>query len=427
MADQNDYLNNLLSSPLTGIIAGLLQAGGPSREPTSFGQALGQGLQGGQAFQSAGVQNALQNIELQRQKSQLGFLNGMNSQPQGAADPSDPTSDPIYQRYLKGAMAGVPGMAEAAQQQLTTIRSKERPATKDEMTKFFPQGVLPGQSVLIDGYGNPKVVGDSAIKDVTDYDPVTLQPIHHYKNMLTGKDALPSSSGPAPIVPGQPLPGQYENLASQVANYDVKPPTAGSGRGAAFASNILARAKEINPDFDAKNFDSSLKASKDFATGKQGQGVKSFNVALKHLDTLSSLSDAMQNSDVPAFNRLSNMWKSQTGQAAPASFNAAKQIVGDEIVKAIVGSGGGVADRETASATINAASSPAQLKQVIETYKKLMVGQLEGLKQQYQTTTFKKDFDKMLSPEALKVMQSTPIDAPQGKTLTYDPASGGFK
>lgn len=423
--DDPDFLKNLLgpntmNSPLMGLAMGLLQAGGPSRMPVSFGQALGQGLQTGQQFQSAGIQNAMHNIELQKAKTQLGFLNGMN-QTQGTGDPNDPTSDPTYQHYLKGAMAGIPGMAEAAQNQLATLRAKERPATKDETAKFFPQGIMPGQSVVIDGYGNPKVMGESAIKTTTD--PVTGQQVQ--MNVLTGKPIFATTAR----APGDALPGPYESIAQQVANYDVKPPNSGSGRGAVYASNILARAQEINPDFNAQNYDTSLKAAKDFTTGKQGQGVKSFNVALKHLDTLSQLSDALGNGDIPTINKLSNFVKTQTGGPAPTSFNAAKQIVGDEIVKAIVGSGGGVADRETAAATINAASSPAQLKQVIETYKKLMVGQLEGLKQQYQTTTFRKDFDKFLSPEALKVMQDTPVDQGQqaAKTLTYDPTSGTFK
>ena len=61
-----------------------------------------------------------------------------------------------------------------------------------------------------------------------------------------------------------------------------------------------------------------------------------------------------------------------------------------------MGSGGGVADREEAARTINAAQSPAQLKQVIDTYKQLMGGQLEGLRHQYEQSTGKTDFDRFL-------------------------------
>ena len=102
------------------------------------------------------------------------------------------------------------------------------------------------------------------------------------------------------------------------------------------------------------------------------------------------------------FNKLGNAYAQQTGNPIPTSFNAAKKIVADEIVKGIVGSGGGVSDREEAANTINAANSPAQLKGVIDTYKQLLGGQLSGLKQQYETTTGKKDFNKFISPNTQK-------------------------
>ena len=56
---------------------------------------------------------------------------------------------------------------------------------------------------------------------------------------------------------------------------------------------------------------------------------------------------------------------------------------------------------ETA-ASINAANSPAQLKGVIDTYKQLLGGQLSGLKQQYEVSTGKKDFNKFISENTQK-------------------------
>lgn len=155
------------------------------------------------------------------------------------------------------------------------------------------------------------------------------------------------------------------------------------------------------------------KAVKDFDTGKQGNNVRSFNTSLRHLDTLSNLSDALNNGDAKLINKIGNLWNTQTGEAAPVNFEAAKKIVADEIVKAIVGSGGGVADREEAAHTIDAANSPAQLKGVIGTYKELMAGQLKGLKQQYETSTGRKDFHKYLSEEAKPYIEEKPKDAAQ--------------
>jgi hypothetical protein len=167
----------------------------------------------------------------------------------------------------------------------------------------------------------------------------------------------------------------------------------------------MARVMEINPDYQASDFTTKQTAEKAFATGKQGNTIKSFNVALEHLNTLDRLSDALNNNDVQAINKIGNYFSTQSGRPAPTNFAAAKKIVADEIVKAIVGSGGGVTDREEAAKTVNAANSPAQLKGVIKTYQELMSGQLVGLRQQYEAIPGeKKSFDRFLSPTAKKLV-----------------------
>lgn len=150
------------------------------------------------------------------------------------------------------------------------------------------------------------------------------------------------------------------------------------------------------------DFAGNKKATLDFTTGKAGNTVRSLNVAVQHLNTLDGLSDALNNGNLTLLNKAANVWKTQTGQTGPTNFEAAKKIVADEVVKAIVGSGGGVADREEAAKTINAASSPPQLKGVIAQYKQLMAGQLEGLRQQYKASTGKDDFDEKFLMDATK-------------------------
>lgn len=139
---------------------------------------------------------------------------------------------------------------------------------------------------------------------------------------------------------------------------------------------------------------------KAFDIGQQGNSVRSFNVGLSHLDTLDELATALKNNDLKVINRIGNAWAAETGQSAPTSFDAARNIVGDEIVKAITGSAGALGDREAAAATISKINSPQQLKDVIKTYKTLMVGQLTGLKQQYTSGGGKPEaFDAKLSDQ----------------------------
>jgi len=145
---------------------------------------------------------------------------------------------------------------------------------------------------------------------------------------------------------------------------------------------------------------SKTKAIKDYSTGMQGRQVTAFNTAIDHLATMDKLSDALKNNDVKAFNYLGNIVAKQTGQPAPTNFDAAKQIVTAEIIKAVVASGGGVRERLEAENNFAAANSPAQLKGVINTYKQLLGGQLNSLGLQYENTTGRTDFDKKLTSDA---------------------------
>jgi hypothetical protein len=192
---------------------------------------------------------------------------------------------------------------------------------------------------------------------------------------------------------------QVENVAQLIASGRMAPLGAMAMR-TAYGQAVMSRVAEINPTYRAQDFGTSSKAEKDFATGKLGSSVRSFNVGLAHLDTLGQLAEAMGNKDTQAINRLGNYFATQTGAEAPVKFEAAKKVVTDEIVKAIVGAGGTGHDREEAAKTVSAANSPAQLRGVINTYKELMVGQLGGLDQQYRTTTGRDDFHKYLSPQA---------------------------
>jgi hypothetical protein len=199
-------------------------------------------------------------------------------------------------------------------------------------------------------------------------------------------------------------PTVNERTAQMIANYQM-PPISPFAMVKPAGQALMSRVSELNPAYNGAEFPTRMKAYKDFSTGTQGKAVKSFNVAIAHLDTLSKLSDALENGDMKAINRVSNFFKEQTGKAAPTNFEAGKKIVADELVKAIVGSGGALADREETAKTVNAANSPAQLKGVIDTYQELMAGQLGGLGKQYSETTGRSDFDRYLSEEAKSVLE----------------------
>lgn len=208
-------------------------------------------------------------------------------------------------------------------------------------------------------------------------------------------------------------PDEAKSVGKMIADYQIAP-LVGNALRTPFGQAVMAEVKSENPDYQATEFGARSKAARDFATGPQGKSVNSFNVGISHLNLLTQLSDALGNGDVQSINRLSNAFSAEIGGTAPTNFEAAKQIVGQEIVKAVVGTGaGGVAERAEAGERLLRASSPEQLRGVVDTYKRLMAGQLGGLKQQYETTTGRHDFEERLSPETRKELESLPGSDPK--------------
>lgn len=201
---------------------------------------------------------------------------------------------------------------------------------------------------------------------------------------------------------------------------------------------IPAMAKEVGMTAEeASNnkqmFAARLKAIKDFSTGTQGQMVTSFNTAIDHLDTLKELGNALKNGNLQLANRIKNTAAEWTGDADITNLDTAKQIVGAEIIKAIVARGGGVQEREEAAQRISRISSPEQMAGYIETAQKLMAGQLKSLERQYEVNTNRKDFKDKLLPRAKSVLSSLggaekvegsvsqiPTAAPAQKRIRFD-------
>lgn len=239
------------------------------------------------------------------------------------------------------------------------------------------------------------------------YNPDTAQ-----STTLTGAPYTPS--GAAKLGQNQPSANDpdIQNTAKMIAEYKLAPPSSVS-MGRPYGKAIMSAVSKINPDYDASSWQEKSAAVKAFGAGPLGNQTRSFSVGLYHLDTMQKLSDALKNGDTVAFNKIANAWAQQTGSAAPTNFETAKQIIGAEVVKAIVGAGGGgVAERMEAANHIASSLSPEQLKGAIDTTKSLMVGQLKGLKSQYERTTKLKNFeDDFLSPEAKELFDRT-----QGET-----------
>jgi hypothetical protein len=145
---------------------------------------------------------------------------------------------------------------------------------------------------------------------------------------------------------------------------------------------VMRRVFEINPTYDETTYGAKAKAAKDFTSGSQGNALRSVSTANAHLDQMGELVDALNNGNMQLVNKISNAYAAQTGNPAPTNFDAVKNIIGQEVVKAIVAGGGTGGERDEAARAFTSAASPAQLKGVIQHYRMVMGAQQQNLLEQ---------------------------------------------
>lgn len=179
-----------------------------------------------------------------------------------------------------------------------------------------------------------------------------------------------------------PEGGGMSGMVDALGSYKLDPNTAFARMAPAMKAGVIAQVQQKYPDYDPTTYAAKVKGAKDFSTGSQGNAMRSFAVAGQHLDQLGTLVDALGNRDLQIVNKIGNLYATQTGNPAPTNFDAAKDVVSKEVVKAIVAGGGGVAERQELSHLMENAKSPAQLKGVISQYRNLMAAQHDALLQQ---------------------------------------------
>lgn len=193
-------------------------------------------------------------------------------------------------------------------------------------------------------------------------------------------------------------PPGYADIVRGVADYEIDPNREASLQKGA-RDRLYRDVKQFDPTYDQTHFGEKTGVIRNFAQGDASKAVNSLNVSVAHLGTLTALGDALQNGNIPLVNKISNAASVWTGHPAVTNFDAAKEIVGDEVVKAVVGGVNSQADREAIKHLILSQQTPAQLKGVIQTFTALLGGQLDGQRQRYQAGTGLNNFDqKYLSP-----------------------------
>lgn len=186
-------------------------------------------------------------------------------------------------------------------------------------------------------------------------------------------------------------PAMMQPYAHAVATYQSPMPQTRAQTPATQA--FMAQVLKENPNYDGKVYPARQAAAESFGSGPHGDILRSQAVAINHLGQLNTLVDALGNGNTPIVNQVANQWSKQNGGTAPTNFEAAKPIVTDEVMKAVLGAGGALGDRDTAQKALDQALTTPQLKGVLNQYTGLLYGQRQGLAQQYKTATGNADFE----------------------------------
>jgi len=177
------------------------------------------------------------------------------------------------------------------------------------------------------------------------------------------------------------IPKSLAGQVSAILEHRAAPPSGNSAR----SSQLMQIVQAADPTYDAQQYKTKQGIETAFTAGLASRTLRSINVADDHLKVLNSTIDALANGDVKMLNQLGNTIATQMGAPAPTDFNGVKNIVADELVKAILGGAGALGDRKAIQETVSAANSPEQLRSMIKRYRELMEGQRTGLADQYKS------------------------------------------
>jgi hypothetical protein len=231
---------------------------------------------------------------------------------------------------------------------------------------------------------------------------------------------MKSGGGTAPA--GANVTSDIESSAQAIANYAQKPP----GLRDKTRPQIMARVRQLNPSYNEMDYGQRDLAMRNY-TNPNGTGAKqlqAFTTVAGHLESLEVLGEALKNKDTQLVNQALNYIAVQTGSPEVTNFNAAKQAVAGEVVKAITGTAGALADRKEAEQIFSEIKSPEQLQGAIDTVKELIYSRLDTTRAHYESATGRHDFETRL-PDIVKRTfvekkrpTSAPSPAPQPSTST---------
>lgn len=251
-------------------------------------------------------------------------------------------------------------------------------------------------------------------------------------NFVSEKDGVQlykNANGEPKVVTTQPsktLPmtasdqADYQDNAKKVANYQMSLQDYLSRVSGPQRQQALQYVYNQNPDYVAGNYANSTSAHKAFTSGKLGDQARFSSNVAAHAQALLAAKQAIDGGDVQKANQIAQAVGRQTGDPALASYDTLADIVSKEGVKVLVPGQSSDADRQAAEARYKAALSGPALNATVNTLLGAIGTQRNNLKNQYEKSTYRHDFDEIYPyPQTSLPGQAPPSGASAPKVVDF--------
>ena len=208
---------------------------------------------------------------------------------------------------------------------------------------------------------------------------------------------------------GQPLSPDAMKQAAQadpnavaIANYQMPPANLRSPIGAATMRKVMA----LNPQYDGTQFQARNKTAQDYSpAGQSGKTFTSIDNALAHVNMLSEAGKALDNSDLPALNRIANELGYQFGGSAKNVYDGIVQVVGPEIIKGTLGEAGGEGERARLQQTLSSDANTQTREQTLGSIAQIFGKRVNTMRDAYRQQMGGKEWDRQLGQDSQAVLQ----------------------
>jgi hypothetical protein len=375
-----DYLPGASGQPGAPSTAGMPQMPGPPPD-TSGIQVLSSlaGFPGvGQAV--AGRQTALQKYLMDRYNAQLEQRKEAFSEANGAVT-FDANGNPVTN-------PAVPAAARAKGDAEKHYAEAAAPYKTQDFQNFLMS--LP----MVDRANIQSAIAEGKFDDVRKLVTTAQAGIPWEYRNLHGTDLMAK------------LPAGMQSLMSGVMDGSISaadlPSRAAQSGVDTSKVNVLALAKQIDPDFSTTTGFSRKLFEEDLAHGQGLVKLNALNAAPQHLSQYLDLMSALKNGNTPLVNKIVNEYRTQTGDPRATNADALAGILAAEVAKAVKGAGTlNEAEVDRNVEALSNAHSPDQAIGIAKTWANALNAQIKNLQERAKAYNIpEKTRDAYINPQA---------------------------